>query len=62
MSPEVATTKPWRELFSSTTFAPNLVLVAIDEAHCITEWYVFIATSYMRYLIGVQTFVKLLED
>lgn len=41
MSPELATEQPWRELFSSSLFRGKLVLVAVDEAHCVTEWYVW---------------------
>ena len=40
MSPENATTKPWRDLFSSAAFRSKLVLLTVDEAHCISEWYI----------------------
>ena len=39
MSPEVAVVPPWRNIFKSPVFRENLCLVAVDEAHCITEWY-----------------------
>ena len=38
MSPEVATTPPWRNLFSTSYYREHLVVVAVDEAHCIHEW------------------------
>ena len=28
----------WRGILSSTTFKEKLIGVAIDEAHCITQW------------------------
>ena len=40
MSPESAMTRPWRKIFSEPFFKSNLTLLAIDEAHCITEWLV----------------------
>ena len=39
MSPEVAVVPPWRNIFKSPVFRSKLCLVAVDEAHCITEWY-----------------------
>ena len=39
MSPETAVKPPWRELFSNALFQQNAVMVAIDEAHCIYEWF-----------------------
>ena len=38
MSPEAATTRPWRKIFEEEYFKANLSLLAVDEAHCITEW------------------------
>lgn len=43
MSPEIATSSPCREIFKTSHFATNLCLVAIDEAHCIPEWYGLLA-------------------
>ena len=40
MSPEIAVVPPWRKIFKTPCFHENLCLVAIDEAHCIAEWYV----------------------
>lgn len=39
MSPEVAVRPPWRNLFQSSFFKENLALIAVDEAHCIAEWF-----------------------
>lgn len=39
MSPEQAVTLPWRGLFESPFYKINLVVVAVDEAHCISDWY-----------------------
>lgn len=39
MSPEIAISNPWRDLFSSKL---QLSLLAIDEAHCVYEWLVSI--------------------
>ena len=41
MSPEIATASPWREMFSSEYFKKYLFMIAVDEAHCITEWLVY---------------------
>ena len=40
MSPETAVAANWRKLFAHTYIKQKLVLVAIDEAHCIPEWLV----------------------
>jgi superfamily II DNA helicase RecQ len=40
-SPEAALTPGfWRRCFTSGKFHDNLQAVVVDEAHCITEWYV----------------------
>ena len=39
MSPETATQAPWRNIYQTSYFKEHLVLVAVDEAHCIPEWY-----------------------
>lgn len=39
MSTESAVSHPWRSLFSSKLAKEKLALVAIDEAHCIYEWF-----------------------
>ena len=31
-------TAPWRGIFKSESFSEMLIGVAIDEAHCITQW------------------------
>ena len=38
MSPENAVSSPWCTLFSSPFVKTNLVVLAVDEAHCIEEW------------------------
>lgn len=40
MSPETATSLPWIKLFSTSCYKRNLVLIAVDEAHCISDWLV----------------------
>lgn len=42
MSPETATNHPWRQLFSMKSFLRKLTLIAVDEAHCIAEWFVML--------------------
>ena len=40
-SPEaVLSIATWRGILSSPTFKEKLIGVAIDEAHCITQWFV----------------------
>lgn len=38
VSPELVVRSPWRNLFQTAHFKKHLVLVAVDEAHCIPEW------------------------
>ena len=38
MSPDVSLSLPMTKFFSARYVKRNLVLVAIDEAHCITDW------------------------
>ena len=40
MSPEAAMNPMLCELFKCSFIKKNLVLIAIDEAHCISEWFV----------------------
>ena len=42
MSPETATTRPWRNLFAERYYRSHLVVLAVDEAHCVYEWLVCI--------------------
>ena len=40
-SPEcLLSTESWRSIFDCQSFKEMLIGVAIDEAHCITQWYV----------------------
>ena len=40
MSPEVAVSSEWRKMVDSDVVKQQLVLVAVDEAHCTPEWLV----------------------
>ena len=41
MSPESTQDKSWREIFhSKSVFKKRLSILAVDEAHCISEWFV----------------------
>ena len=40
MSPETATSPPWRNVFGERYFMSNLCSIAVDESHCIAEWLV----------------------
>ena len=40
MSPESVQVREWRSVLSSEVLKERLVLVAVDEAHCISEWLV----------------------
>lgn len=40
MSPEIAVNPPWRNIFKTPVFKERLSVLAIDEAHCISEWLV----------------------
>ena len=40
MSPECAISPPWRRIFGSTYYQQHLAVNAIDEAHCIADWYI----------------------
>lgn len=39
ISPEcLLSTSTWREIFNAESFKEMLIGVAVDEAHCITQW------------------------
>ena len=40
MSPETATSTPWRNVFGEQYYRSNLCSIAVDESHCIVEWLV----------------------
>ena len=39
MAPETAVTPPWRNVFTKPDFKKRLSMIAVDEAHCIFEWF-----------------------
>ena len=68
MSPENATSKPWCTIFEDKYVKKNLILVAVDEAHCISDWSVampFISLGIVQcnmLFIGVIRFVRHLRS
>lgn len=40
MSPETLQVREWRSVLSDEIFRKQIVVVAVDEAHCISEWLV----------------------
>ena len=62
MSPECAIKPPWRLIYTTPYGKNNIVLVAVDEAHCIEDWLVTVYTTYkyiytpayLPYLSGVR--------
>jgi superfamily II DNA helicase RecQ len=41
MSPETLQVREWRSVLSDEMFRKQIVVVAVDEAHCISEWLVW---------------------
>uniref|UniRef100_K1PYQ8 Werner syndrome ATP-dependent helicase-like protein n=1 Tax=Magallana gigas TaxID=29159 RepID=K1PYQ8_MAGGI len=41
MSPESATSPHWRNILLSEDLKPRICVFACDEAHCISEWFVY---------------------
>ena len=39
LAPEVITRPPWRRILQCSVFKHQLCLIAVDEAHCIPEWF-----------------------
>ena len=50
MSPENATSKPWCTVFEDEYVKKNLVLVAVDEAHCISDWSVAVLLCFVVFI------------
>ena len=67
MSPETAVAAEWRRVFTNAYVKLKLALIAVDEAHCITEWsasymcimYVHIMAISVR--VGVRNSEKILS-
>ena len=58
MSPEHAVAPPWRNVFGSPLFKKNLAVVAVDEAHCIPEWYKLLPFRNLSHTFPDTEFVK----
>ena len=39
MSPETLQVREWRSVLSGEMFSKQVVVVAVDEVHCISEWF-----------------------
>ena len=50
MSPETAVSTEWRKVFTHSYVKQHLVLICIDEAHCISEWLVYIYSTIYMYI------------
>lgn len=52
----------WREMLQSNVYQQNLVGLAIDEAHCVTKWYVILLfVLYFLSLSLVASFPPILS-
>ena len=56
MSPECAVKVPWCRIYTTPYGKRNIVLVAVDEAHCIEDWLVAIPDIMDSVLIIFLTF------
>ena len=52
ISPETAQLAEWKVLFSDPILRAKIAVVAVDEAHCISEWYIIIADLLMYNNVG----------
>ncbi len=55
MSPETATSDPWRKLLHRQG---NIAVVAIDEAHCISERWVTYTVEILFGMYGLFNFLR----
>ena len=56
-APEAIDTSKWRNMIAKPEFSSRVVAIVVDEAHCVSKWYVFycvclltcITTNYFKY-------------
>ncbi len=56
MSPEIALSSSFDTIFSLPFVKRNLVLVAVDEAHCITDWYIHVSWCSVQVICNSYIF------
>ena len=52
MSPEsLLREEKWREMLLGPVYLENLVGIAVDEAHCVKKWYIFVPFDALLLII-----------